>query len=367
MDPKSSDNSCAPEILRSSVKPDEISLKLAQAFDYKFDGSTSFELPRFELPAAPFGIGLIVGPSGSGKSTILKRIAEQKAIHWDPALSVCAHFSSSDEAAEKLAAVGFNSIPSWLKPRHVLSTGEGFRADLARQICDGATFDEFTSVVDRTVAKSCSVALRRYVDAKKINGIVLATCHYDVIEWLQPDWVFDTATGEILPRGSLRPRPKINLVVERCSAKLWGAFHSHHYLDEKINKSARCWLATWDDVPVAFGAALSFPNGHFQNAWRGHRTVVLPDFQGLGIGVRLSDAIAKYFVDNGGRYFSKTAHSRMGGYRENSPLWKPTSKNKMARADYSSDRKTKESAHKIKHVTRVCWSHEFIGVKKNEH
>jgi GNAT superfamily N-acetyltransferase len=114
-------------------------------------------------------------------------------------------------------------------------------------------------------------------------------------------------------------------------------------------------------LPVAFTAILAYPSGTVKNAWRGHRTVVLPEFQGLGIGVRISDAIGTIVKSFGGRYFSKTSSQRMGEYRNVSKLWKPTSKNEKKREDYSSDRINKESNYKHLHIDRVCYSHEFIG------
>ena len=50
--------------------------------------------------------------------------------------------------------------------------------------------DEFTSVVNRDVAKSMSHALQRYIRQKDLK-IVIASCHFDIIEWLQPDYVFN--------------------------------------------------------------------------------------------------------------------------------------------------------------------------------
>ena len=112
---------------------------------------------------------------------------------------------------------------------------------------------------------------------------------------------------------------------------------------------------------IGFSSALAFPSGSFTNAWREHRTVILPDYQGMGFGVRLSDAVAEMFIRSGCRYFSKTAHPRMGEYRENSASWKPTSKNKKSRPDYLSNlvRVTKEDNHKHQHAHRVAYSHEY--------
>lgn len=341
------------------VEQDEITSAVSAAFDFKFDGETQFTAPDFTAPD-DYGIGLVVGPSGSGKSTILRAIGEDSPPDWRRGVAVASHFKSADEAIDRLGAVGLNSIPAWLREYEALSTGEKFRADLARRLHDCAVIDEFTSVVDRNVARACSVALRRYVDKSGARRVTLASCHYDIVEWLQPDWVFDTSTGKMSERGSL-PRPRIAIDVVPCGVSAWAIFEPHHYLSAAINKSSRCWIALWDGVPVGFASAIAFPNGNMRRAWRGHRTVILPDYQGLGIGVRLSDAIARMFVDDGCRYFSKTAHPRMGEYREASPNWRATSKNKRARLDYSEGRKTKEDGHKLAHRNRVCYSHEFIA------
>lgn len=138
-------------------------------------------------------------------------------------------------------------------------------------------------------------------------------------------------------------------------------FKDHHYLTGDINKVARCYVGLWEGRPVAFGASITLPNGSFKNAWRGHRTVVLPDFQGMGIGPRFSDAIAQLHLDQGLRYFSRTAHPRMGEYREHSALWKPTSKNKQLRKDVQ--HKNVYNSH-FADNRRICYSHEYIGVKE---
>jgi GNAT superfamily N-acetyltransferase len=342
------------------VEVDNISAELAEAFDYAFDGALTFAPPAMPEVGADYGVGLIVGPSGSGKSTLLKRFGVESAPRWKARRSVASHFADANDARTRLGAVGLNSIPSMLRPYHVLSTGEKFRADLARRLTDGAVIDEFTSVVDRTVAKSCSYALRRYVDAKEIKGLVLASCHYDIIEWLRPDWIFDTSTGQMAGRGLVQ-RPSIQVELLPCTVAAWPIFRPHHYLDANLNRSARCWLATWDGVAVGFSSIIALPNGYMKRAWREHRTVVLPDYQGLGLGVRISDAVGEMVLAEGGRFFSKTANHRMGGYRNASPKWRPTAKNQKARPDYAADNPTKESGYRRRHIARLCYSHEYLG------
>ena len=127
---------------------------------------------------------------------------------------------------ELFTAVGFGSPPSWIKPYHVLSCGERFRCDLARALAAQLSgvgircraepsashlahshplvvFDEFTSVVDRNVAKVCSAAIAKGIRRGHLPcRFVAVTCHYDVAEWLEPDWVLDMATCELAAEAS---------------------------------------------------------------------------------------------------------------------------------------------------------------------
>lgn len=157
-----------------------------------------------------------------------------------------------------------------------------------------------------------------------------------------------------------------------CSIDAWAMFSKHHYLTGEINKSARCWIAVWNDTPVGFASSIAQPNA-MRNAWREHRTVVLPDFQGMGIGVRLSDALGEIHIQTNKRFFSKTAHPRMGEYREHSDKWRPTAHNKEARGDYMvreralpNPRKSKKYSKEYleKHSGRLCYAHEYIGKNK---
>lgn len=168
-----------------------------------------------ELPVegAPWGIGLIVGPSGSGKTSIGRNIFGGGAIHdlyagWpadapivDGIAPAAGEFNAVTGA---LAAVGLGDVPAWLRPFHALSNGQQFRAGLARLICGAETqivVDEFTSVIDRQIAKIGAQAFAKSW-ARTGRQVVLLSCHYDIIEWVQPDWVFDTGTGEFLKKAS---------------------------------------------------------------------------------------------------------------------------------------------------------------------
>ena len=72
------------------------------------------------------------------------------------------------------------------------------RVDLANAILqdkDLIVFDEFTSVVDREVAKVGSFATQKAI-RKTNKKFVAVSCHYDVQDWLLPDWVFNTNSME---------------------------------------------------------------------------------------------------------------------------------------------------------------------------
>jgi GNAT superfamily N-acetyltransferase len=67
-------------------------------------------------------------------------------------------------------------------------------------------------------------------------------------------------------------------------------FERHHYLSGSLSKSARCYVAVWNDQPVAFCAVI--PLIGRRNHWRITRLVTLPDYQGIGIGMRVAEAVA---------------------------------------------------------------------------
>lgn len=370
--------------MKTQVQKDEITEVISNAFDFEFDGTTEFVPPTIspidretyiDTPEG-FGIGLLVGPSGSGKSTILRQFGEEEVPVWDGNKAIASHFNDADDAIDRLSAVGFNSIPSWLRPFHVCSNGEQFRASLARKLKDNAVIDEFTSVIDRAVAKSCSMATRKYVDKQGLKGIVFASCHYDIIEWLQPDWVFDTKTGVVTPRGSLRQRPEIVLEMLPTSTKIWSSFCDHHYLTADINKGSRCWAVEWNGQLVGFNSIIPMPSGVVRKAWREHRLVVLPDFQGMGLGTKISEATGEMIHSWGGRFYSKSAHPRLGAYRDKSAKWRETSRNKkdmggeyqqvLDSMHHPMPRKGKIMTEAYKknleiHMHRICFSHEYIG------
>jgi len=185
--------------------------QIAGMFDLAL-AETSQETFSVEVPSPDedWQIGLIVGPSGSGKSTIARQAFGSdvhQAGEWDAARAVIDGFGELPvkHVTQTLTAVGFSSPPAWVKPYAVLSNGEKFRCDLARALLAGrelVVFDEFTSVVDRTVARVGSAAVARAIRSGKIaRKFVAVSCHYDIAQWLEPDWVVDMASRELARGG----------------------------------------------------------------------------------------------------------------------------------------------------------------------
>jgi ABC-type lipoprotein export system ATPase subunit/GNAT superfamily N-acetyltransferase len=336
--------------------------------DYKESGVTIPELPTD-------GIVLIVGTSGSGKSTILRSLGHNQAVTLSPCSTVIENFSSPERGEELLLASGLRSIPAWFRLPGTLSNGEYHRFEMAMALDQGIEcIDEFTSVVDRDTAKSLAYSVRKYFDANP-GVLYIASCHRDITDWLDPDWVYDTDMQELTQRRSLHlrlGRPQITLHIRSTTPDYWRYFSKYHYLDTRMSRSVHCYVGLIGDKPVAFHAAIHSTNRDIHSYWRGHRTVVLPEFQGLGIGTAFSDAIAQIYVDRGLRYFSKTAHPSFGEHREKSPLWRPTSTNRKSRkASYL----LKDGSIRtmpgyggnaqiaLRDADRVCYSHEYIGKK----
>jgi GNAT superfamily N-acetyltransferase len=318
-----------------------LTLALSQRERELSDPPSALHLPPF-FP--PWSLGLIVGPSGSGKSTMARAMfgdCVYRTREWPQDQAVIDGLGQKPikEITKLFTAVGFSSPPSWIKPYRVLSNGEQFRCDLARALAEGGindkppiqhssfsvqrsplvVFDEFTSVVDRNVAKVVSAAIAKGIHAGQIGcRFVAVTCHYDVTEWLEPDWVIDMATGTF-HRRCLR-RPPINLEIVRCRRSAWQMFARHHYLSGALTQYARCFLALWEGVPVAFCATVSLIGR--KNRWRISRIVTLPDYQGIGVGMAVAEAVAEIHLAEGHRMNITGSHPAVIAHCRRSPHWR---------------------------------------------
>ncbi|GDY13438.1 hypothetical protein LBMAG53_23160 [Planctomycetota bacterium] len=242
-------------------------------------------------PDGPWKIGVVVGPSGSGKTSIGRQFFGKDSFFsptWPtdaPIIDAIGSDADFDAVTAALASVGLGDVPAWLRPFQALSMGEQFRATLARLVVEApaaAVVDEFTSVVDRQIARIGAMAFAK-AWRRTAGRVVLLTPHYDVLDWLEPDWVFDTGTKSF-SRRSLR-RPRFELEILKTDWRYWPFFAPHHYLKIGPMPAAICYVGTVDGEPVAH-LGVGCKNKGKAVEGRACRLVVMPEWQGAGIGIR---------------------------------------------------------------------------------
>jgi ABC-type nitrate/sulfonate/bicarbonate transport system ATPase subunit/predicted acetyltransferase len=261
-------------------------------------------------------IGLIVGKSGTGKTTIAKELFPDAYITnfqyiEQSILDDMPKNKSVEEITSAFNAVGFSSPPSWLKPYTALSNGQKMRVDLANAILsdnDLFVFDEFTSVVDRNVAQIGSFAMQKAI-RKTDKKFIAVTCHFDVEDWLLPDWVFDTDTMTFRKcEGQKKNRPEIKFEIFSTADKsIWKMFAKHHYLSHTHNNAANVYLALINDNIAGYLSVLHFPHPKAKNIKKVHRLVILPDYQGAGFGIKFLNEIGNLYKKQRDRFTIMTS------------------------------------------------------------
>lgn len=302
---------------------------------FNAENGCNFDLEADIDLSGEWQIGVVVGPSGSGKSSIGKVVFGEDLIHdytkgWakdKPIVDEIAPKGDFNEVTGALANVGLGDVPAWLRPFHVLSNGEQFRAGLARVICekpDRIVIDEFTSVIDRQIAKIGSQAFQKAWRRNNPKGqVVLLTPHYDILDWVQPDWVFDTGTKQF-DRGRLRQRPKMELEIFKTNQSYWKYFKPHYYLDLPMPPAAEYFVGT---VNGELACHLAVSPLFTAKGYRATRLVTMPEWQGAGVGFRFLNWVAEYHLQGNGRKnkrfvtFFHTSHPQLCAALRRSPRW----------------------------------------------
>lgn len=319
-----------------------------------------------ELPVDDAGwkIGLIVGPSGSGKTSMGRQFWGERALYspgdsWPadkPIVDAIAPDGDFNAVTGALAAVGLGSVPSWLRPYHVLSNGEKFRADLARIVSEApaqVVIDEFTSVVDRQIAKFGALAFQK-AWRRSAGQCVLLSCHYDIIEWAEPDWVFDTATGKYAGRGLWR-RPKFDLEIWQTDGSYWPMFEPHHYLKLPRMVAPTYYVGAVDSEPVAH---LCFAPRPGVKEARACRMVVMPEWQGAGVGTRFLNALCEMWLRGENPYRNlmptlfHTSHPGLCAGLRRDARWRQVSANLYGSHRGKSVRSINQSARENRHKNK---------------
>ena len=298
-------------------------------FDLQSENIVEHFKGEINLPKS-WQIGLIVGKSGSGKTTIAKQLFENAYITQyeylaETVLDDMPKECSVEQITSAFNSVGFSSPPSWLKPYSVLSNGQKMRVDLARAILEEQkffVFDEFTSVVDRNVAQIGSFAMQKAI-RKTDKQFIAVTCHFDVQDWLLPDWIFNTDTMTFQSfEGQKKNRPKIKFEIYQTPDKsIWKMFAKHHYLSHSHNNAANVFVAMVNDEIAGFISILHLPNID-KTIKKVHRLVILPDYQGAGIGIRLLNEVGKIYKKDKWRYTITTSSPSLMHALKKNELWR---------------------------------------------
>jgi ABC-type lipoprotein export system ATPase subunit/GNAT superfamily N-acetyltransferase len=351
--------------LTHKINNDKYTEYIYEAFDIqnKDESNVIVEANLEHLPK-DWNIGVVYGGSGTGKTTILKNYfkKEMDKSYFDNSKSLISNFDwlEPKDATFLLSAMGLSSVPTWLRPFNTLSNGEQYRANLAYIVGSAKEnevilIDEYTSVVDRDVAKAMSNALQKYI-RRTNKRIVLASCHFDIMEWLQPDWIYSPSKGRLEIAPSLR-QPKIELQIVRCRYEAWKLFKQHHYLTEDLNKAATNYLVLWNEQPIGFVGILPFPGVGDEKTRRISRIVVLPDFQGLGLGKSILNYVSSLYAKEQSTMYIRTMSPALGLALAKDKNWIATSSNlKIPQAD-SNGRKL---------IERPSYSYKYIGEKSND-
>ena len=298
-------------------------------FDIQTDEIKEHFVGEFNMPKQ-WNVGLIVGKSGTGKTTIAKELFENAYVTNYEYVSDCIvddmpKNSSVEEITSMFNSVGFSSPPSWLKPYSALSNGQKMRVDLAHSLLlnkELIVFDEFTSVVDRQVAQIGSFAVQKAI-RKQDKKFIAVTCHYDVEDWLLPDWVFNTDTMTFHSfEGQKKNRPEIKFEIFNTNDKtIWKMFAKHHYLNHTHNNAASVYIAIVNEQIAGFLSVLHLPHPKAKTIKKVHRLVIMPDYQGLGIGLKFLNEVGKFYKKNKWRYTIVTSAPSLINSLKKSSEW----------------------------------------------
>ena len=101
---------------------------------------------------------------------------------------------------------------------------------------------------------------------------------------------------------------------------MWDVFRKYHYLNTELHQAANQWVGVINGELVAHTGVIQFP---MRKGWtRVHRLVVLPDYQGIGIGTAFIKAIAQNYTDKGFTFNLTTTTPSLVGALRRSNNWR---------------------------------------------
>lgn len=304
-------------ILKSEASKSFLATKAANSCDLDLSKKLQHQFKIEADLESVFNVGLILGSSGSGKTTLAKHIYGEDKFKTllDENKVLIDQFPENlnyDEISSILCAIGLSQVPCWVRPAKTLSNGQKFRAEVALQVAhkkELILIDEWTSVVDRTVAKAMSHTVQKFA-RKNGTKLVLLSCHYDVIDWLLPDWIVDCNTQKFENRRLLRQQrtEKLYFEIREVDKSTWRNFSKYHYLSDKIPGGICFFFGLFhNDQQIGFQCFANYTPRvagqkiilHF------NRTVIHPDFCGFGLGIKLINETSRIMIKKGFKVMGK--------------------------------------------------------------
>ena len=305
--------------LQSAIATSYRATRAANSLDIDVASKSKHTLEIEADITSPFNVGLIVGASGSGKTTLARQIYgdDFDAFKLDEQRPIIDQFPeemSYEQCVDALTGIGLSAVPCWIRPVCTLSNGQKSRATATLSMLRGnpVVVDEFTSVVDRTVAKVMAHCVQKFA-RKNQKQIVLLSCHYDVVEWLNPCWIIDCNAQKFIDRRLLQrdyKRPEqLQFDVRVVDRSSWRYFSKYHYLSERLpGGRIETFGLFCGDNQIGFQCFANYvPRRSKMERMIMHsnRTVLHPDYQGLGLGIKLINATSQIMHEQGYKIMAK--------------------------------------------------------------
>lgn len=128
-----------------------------------------------------------------------------------------------------------------------------------------------------------------------------------------------------------------------------------------MNHAAKCFELFEGDTPVAFLGVLHQPTRQRLPLKRVTRLVVLPDYQGIGIGRAFLDAIADLYMQEGFMFEIKTSARNLISSLRNDPAWRTASYGFSKASEHQINKKNWKSRNEVKTATFVKRDASFSG------
>jgi GNAT superfamily N-acetyltransferase len=112
-------------------------------------------------------------------------------------------------------------------------------------------------------------------------------------------------------------------------------FSKYHYLNHSHNNASSVYLAIVNNVLVGFISIIHFPHPKIKNMKKVHRLVILPEYQGIGLGVKLLNEIANIYKKQKYRLTITTSSPSLINTLKKSLNWKCIRYNRVGKQSTS--------------------------------